>query len=188
MNLLTFLTTIVVLTNSYTGELDFTVRLKKDREILQSDHFVGDITQLKQFKQFSSVDLKQFHYSKTQIGKNQVEKWTSKTNEVKSIMRIKTIVKVDTIFKFSDTTPAGISHRQHHIKTAFKFTSYQFIKQATSKPCTYISIDNEGLAEYGMNGKVYHISYESIALGLHEIYLPTITDIKSIWTKNKNNR
>ena len=188
MNLLTFLTTILLLTNSNNRDPDFSARLKKDLEKLQSEHFLGDIAQLKQFKQFSSADLKQFLYSKILIGNNQVEKWTSKTNEIKTIMRIKTIVKVDTMFRFSDTTPAGKIQRHEHIKTVFKFTSYQFIKQSTLKYYTYISNDNEGLAEYGINGKTFHISYESIALGLHEIYLPTINDIKSILTKNKNNR
>ena len=140
---------------------------------------MGDVKRLNEFEQFTAIDVTKYQHASSTIGKHTVDRWTSTNDRIKQVVRVITVVPIDTVI--SERMLDGTIANTHHIKTSFEFTSYNFM--TTSKAYSYLTIEGEGLTEYGIGEETFSISYESIPLGLHEIYRKTKKEIKGILTK-----
>lgn len=175
MYLATLITLVLFFTSSV-GDLGFNLKFRNDSKGLKSNHYLGEIKRLKEFEQFTAIDLTKYQHSSSTIGKHSINKWTSTKSKIKEVIRVITVVPVDTVI--SERMLDGTISSTHHIKTSFEFTTYRFI--TISQAYSYLTIEGEGLTEYGIGNEIFNISYESIPLGLSEIYLRTKREIKGV--------
>jgi len=176
---MTALIVFLLLFNSTSNDLGFVTKFRDDQKILSSAHYLGNLKRLNEFKQFTSIDLTKYRHASSISGTHTIDRWTSANDNLKEIVRVITVVPIDTVI--TEKMVDGTITDRHHIKTSFEFTTYQFLK--SSKAYTYLTISHEGLVEYGIGKEIFNISYESIPLGLSEIYLKTKRDIKGILNK-----
>ena len=158
-----------------TNDLNFKSIYKKDKKKLLVEHFLGDITSLKQFDKFQSLDTSLYKHSKTVFGKHTIDKWILRDNgsDIKSIRKIRTSVS------FYKTKNTGLN-----ANPIFDFITFEFVMKSQTDTLTYLTVAKQGLMDYSINQKKYHISYESILVGLDKVYLDTKNEIYELLKKD----
>ncbi|MGX7668613.1 hypothetical protein [Flavobacterium pedocola] len=159
--LLLFLTSTLQAQN-----FDFPSLYKNDLKNLEENRFMGDVLHLQEFKQFEKTSLKNYISASQITDSYHFTKWssTSKNEKLKSIVRFEKCIPIDE-------------------KNCLIFIGYEFTTR-NNKTYQYISVEDQGLMEYAINNKEYHIAYVSIILGLDKEYFDTKTQIKSLFSKN----
>nr|WP_322625592.1 hypothetical protein [uncultured Flavobacterium sp.] len=130
-------------------DYDFKDAFNKDKVIIDQidNQYIGDASQLTQFESFCNLHPKQILRETKE--NYTITKWKNNTGEVKQVTKV--LLKIpynDLIFKMN----------------TYKFT----LKNGTVYK--YFSVDSQGLMQYSIGTKEYHISYVSIISGLDEKY------------------
>lgn len=159
-----FLLLWMVIVNPQSG-YDFGIFYKNDLKELNDDHgHPGNNDNLKYFRQFAVIQLPGYKKSSFKKDNFKIQKWVSKTKNIKSITKAVTFV---------NTKENG----------DVQFTAFRFVMR-NNKTFTYITVLNQGLMDYSINGKTFHILYESMLLGVDETYFDTKQKILKIFAEN----
>ena len=141
---------------------DFANVYKKDVEKLKADKHnnVRNNSNINVFKKFSSIDISKFKETKrNDINKWNLTEWNSKNDNVNSIKQAIKCVK----------TPNGL---------CLNFIGFKFVNKQNTY--YYISVESQGLIEYSINKKDYHILNESIIKGLDDVYFETKSELRKV--------
>ena len=142
------------------NQYDFAEIYKNDIENLKLDDHSSNVSnknKITTFKKFTSINISKFKVAEyNNKNKFNVLEWTSKNQNVSLIKRVTKCAK----------TPNGL---------CLNFVGYKFVdKQNTYY---YITVESQGLIEYSIDKKVYHITNELIIVGLDDIYFETKTPL-----------
>lgn len=147
------ITTILLFinTSAYSQKTDYDFKnvFNKDKVIIEriDNQYIGDVSQLTPFESFCNLRPKQIHWETKE--NYTVTKWKNSAGKVKEVTKVLLTTPYNDVF--------------------FKMNAYKFtLKNGTVYK--YFSVDTQGLMQYSIGSKTYHISYVSVILGLDEKY------------------
>lgn len=177
MSLIGFFAYMILTTSINVAEYDFPVLFNKDKSILRIEHFVGDTLTLKEFDKFTKISVSEFVHSSKILNRHRIDKWSSEKQKL-SITKVKSTIVLDTVIYENNLN--GKKDNPKEFTGKFEFCTYRFDNTVTHKQMLYTTIIGFGVDSYLIGNEKYSISYESVPVGLSEIYMKAKLEINEI--------
>ncbi|MDX5420425.1 MAG: hypothetical protein LPK09_14515 [Hymenobacteraceae bacterium] len=173
------------------GQLKLQQDIQKDTAKLQqgSRYFISDntsetattqsiLSDLALFGLVSNLNLEHATYSKHQQGPHQVQQWSFKEGEIKSVTQLESTIALDTVVtqRYLENRPPT----EHRVTNNFVFRVYQVSTATDPAKLFYLTEADQGLLAYRLGKKQIEISYTSPKGGLNHLLPKYQAEVEAI--------